>query len=94
LRKECCSAEEGPPTDDQTQLRVDTVRDLIMCIVPSRISKTFVGLKMAFCYQLNRPAAVSDIGQSTLYVTFEENEWMLFFKYFKNIGLINTQLNT
>jgi hypothetical protein len=50
LRKDFCSAEEGPPTDEQKQLPVDTVRALILCIVPSRISKSSVRLKMAFCY--------------------------------------------
>ena len=94
LRKQCCSAEEGPPTDEQIQLPVDTVRALILCIVPSRTSKSFVRLQMAFCYQLNRPAAVSCIGQPTLSITFEENEGMFFFMNLKYIGFINPQVNT
>jgi hypothetical protein len=44
LRKECCSAEKGPPTDEQMQLPVDTIKAFILCIVPSHISKPFVRL--------------------------------------------------
>ena len=49
---------------------------------------------MAFCFQLNRQAAVSYIGQSTLYIIFEENKGILFFINFKNSGLINRQVDT
>ena len=73
---------------------VETVRALILCIMPSPISKSFVRLKMAFCFQLNRQAAVSYIGQSTLYIIFEENKGILFFINFKNSGLINRQVDT
>jgi hypothetical protein len=53
-----------------------------------------VRLKTAFCCQLNRAAAVSYVGQPTLYITFEENEGMFSFINFKNIKLINPQVNT
>jgi hypothetical protein len=50
---------------------------------------------MAFCYQLNRPAAVSSIGSPTLCGPFWENEGIIFFYInFKNFGLINPQANT
>jgi hypothetical protein len=67
---------------------------LILCIVPSRISKYFARLKMAFCYKLNRPVAVTYFGPPTLHSPLRLNERILFFINFKTIGLINPQVNT
>jgi hypothetical protein len=58
LRKEYCSAEEGPSTDVQTQLPWDAVRALMFYIVPYSLWKTLERRKMACCYQLDRQRGV------------------------------------